>query len=240
MKHFELSGTIREVGNKAVIKAFRKQGLVPCNLYGLGLKNVLFTVSDRDLQGLLCTPESFIVDLNLSDGKKYLAIVHELQFHPVKDNCLHVDFLAVDDKKPITINVPLVFQGHPVGVQKGGKFFKLARELRISAQLEDLPDNLVIDINKLDIEKKLTAGDLSYDKVTILTWLNLLAKWLLMPQGLKLLKRLQKGPMLLLPKLLKALLLLLKITLTRKNKIEYGIPGSRIRQHWSRIRFYQA
>ena len=172
MKHFELSGTIREVGNKAVIKAFRKQGLVPCNLYGLGLKNVLFTVSDRDLQGLLCTPESFIVDLNLSDGKKYLAIVHELQFHPVKDNCLHVDFLAVDDKKPITINVPLVFQGHPVGVQKGGKFFKLARELRISAQLEDLPDNLVIDINKLDIEKKLTAGDLSYDKVTILTSKN--------------------------------------------------------------------
>ncbi|MCI5720350.1 MAG: 50S ribosomal protein L25 [Bacteroidales bacterium] len=172
MKHFELSGTIREVGNKAVIKAFRKQGLVPCNLYGLGLKNVLFTVSDRDLQGLLCTPESFIVDLNLSDGKKYLAIVHELQFHPVKDNCLHVDFLAVDDKKPITINVPLVFQGHPVGVQKGGKFFKLARELRISALLEDLPDNLVIDINKLDIEKKLTAGDLSYDKVTILTSKN--------------------------------------------------------------------
>lgn len=83
-----------------------------------------------------------------------------------------MDFLAVDDKKPITINVPLVFQGHPVGVQKGGKFFKLARELRISAQLEDLPDNLVIDINKLDIEKKLTAGDLSYDKVTILTSKN--------------------------------------------------------------------
>ncbi len=172
MKHFELSGTVREVGNKAVIKAFRRQGLVPCNLYGLGLKNVLFTVSDRELQGLLCTPESFIVDLNLSDGKKYLAIVHELQFHPVKDNCLHVDFLAVDDKKPITINVPLVFQGHPIGVQKGGKFFKLARELRISALMEDLPDNLVIDINKLDIEKKLTAGDLSYDKVTILTSKN--------------------------------------------------------------------
>ncbi|MDD7456496.1 MAG: 50S ribosomal protein L25 [Bacteroidales bacterium] len=172
MKHFELSGTIREVGNKAVIKAFRRQGLVPCNLYGLGLKNVLFTVSDRDLQGLLCTPESFIVDLNLSDGKKYLAIIHELQFHPVKDNCLHVDFLAVNDKKPIAINVPLIFQGHPIGVQKGGKFFKLARELRISALMEDLPDNLVIDINKLDIEKKLTAGDLSYDKVTILASKN--------------------------------------------------------------------
>jgi large subunit ribosomal protein L25 len=172
MKHFELNGTIREAGNKAVIKAFRKQGLVPCNLYGLGLKNVLFTVTDRDLQGLLCTPESFIVDLNLSDGKKYLAIVHELQFHPVKDNCLHVDFLAVDDKKPIAINVPLIFQGHPIGVQKGGKFFKQARELRISALLEDLPDNLVVDINKLDIEKKMIAGDLSYDKVTILSSKN--------------------------------------------------------------------
>lgn len=172
MKHFELSGTIREVGNKAVIKAFRRQGLVPCNLYGLGIKNVLFTVSDRDLQGLLCTPESFIVDLNLSDGKKYVAVIHELQFHPVKDNCLHVDFLAVDDSKPISINVPLVFQGHPIGVRKGGKFFKQARELRISALMENLPDNLVINTDHLDIEKKLTVGDLSFDNITILTSKN--------------------------------------------------------------------
>ena len=104
MQHFELKGQIRQVGNKAVIKAFRKEGLVPCNLYGGGMENVLFTVSARDLKGVTDTPKSFIVDLVL-DGKTYPAVLHELQFHPVKDNCLHVDFLAVDEKKPIYIDV---------------------------------------------------------------------------------------------------------------------------------------
>ncbi|MBQ9713093.1 MAG: 50S ribosomal protein L25, partial [Bacteroidales bacterium] len=97
MKHFELKGQIRETGNKAVIKAFRKQGLVPCNLYGLGLKNVLFTVEEKELKGITHTPESFIIDIVLNDGNKYTAVVHELQYHPVKDNCLHVDFLAVNE-----------------------------------------------------------------------------------------------------------------------------------------------
>ena len=144
MKHFELKGQIREAGNKAVVKAFRKQGLVPCNLYGQGLENVLFTVSEKDLKGLTNTPASYIVDLVLSDGKTYNAIIHELQFHPVKDNCLHVDFLLVDGKKPVSINVPLVFTGHPIGVRQGGKFVQNARSLRISAMPDDLPDSLTI------------------------------------------------------------------------------------------------
>ncbi len=83
MKHFELSGAVRQVGNKAVIKAFRKQDLVPCNLYGLGMENVLFTVSAKDLKGLTHTPASYIVDIKLDNGKAYTAVVHELQFHPI-------------------------------------------------------------------------------------------------------------------------------------------------------------
>ncbi|MCR5561647.1 MAG: 50S ribosomal protein L25 [Bacteroidales bacterium] len=169
MQHFELKGQTRKVGNKAVIKAFRKEGLVPCNLYGNGVENILFTVSDKDLQGLLCTPASFIVDLVLDGGKARTAILHELQFHPVKDNCLHVDFLAVDEKKPIAINVPLIISGHAVGVQKGGKFSQRLRALRISALMKDLPDNIGIDISGLDLDKKIVAGDVKLDKVTILT-----------------------------------------------------------------------
>ena len=103
MKHFELNGKIREVGNKAVIKAIRRQGLVPCNLYGQGIENVLFTVSERDLMGITNTPASYIIDIKLDNGQTYMAVVHELQFHPVKDNCLHVDFLAVSEDKPIAI-----------------------------------------------------------------------------------------------------------------------------------------
>ena len=168
MKHFELNGQIRQVGNKAVIKAFRKQGLVPCNLYGAGLENVLFTVNEKDLKGLLYTPASYIVDLNL-DGKVYMAVLHEPQFHPVTDACLHIDFLAVDEKKPVAIEVPLNLFGHPVGVQAGGKFTQLARKVRISALLENLPDQLDVDITPLGLDKRLTVGELKFDGINILS-----------------------------------------------------------------------
>ena len=169
MKHFEINGKVREVGNKAVIKAIRKQGLVPCNLYGQGMENVLFTVNDKDLQGITNTPASFIIDIKLDNGKAYEAVVHELQFHPVKDNCLHVDFLAVSEDKPIAIKVPITVSGHPVGVQKGGKFVLVSRAIRVSALMKDLPDTLNVDVTKLDIEKRIVAGDIKLDNVTVVS-----------------------------------------------------------------------
>ena len=169
MKHFELNGKVREVGNKAVIKAFRKQGLVPCNLYGPGVENVLFTVTERDLLGITHTPASFIIDIKLDNGKAYTAVVHELQYHPVKDNCLHADFLAVTEDKPITIKVPVIVSGHPVGVQRGGKFVLVSREVRISALMKDLPDTLNINVTKLDIEKRIVAGDIKLENVSVVT-----------------------------------------------------------------------
>lgn len=168
MKHFELNGQIREVGNKATLKAFRAEGLVPCNLYGQGVKNVLFTVSAKELDALINTPASYIVDLTLSDGSKYTSVVHELQFHPISDACLHADFLAVTEDKPVAITVPLNITGHAVGVQAGGKFVKLQRELSISALMKDLPDQLDIDITELGIGKRIVAGDLHYDNIQIL------------------------------------------------------------------------
>ena len=131
MKHFEINGKVREVGNKAVIKAIRKQGLVPCNLYGQGMENV--------------------------------------QFHPVKDNCLHVDFLAVSEDKPIAIKVPITVSGHPVGVQKGGKFVLVSRFVKISALMKDLPDNINIDVTPLDIEKRIVAGDIKLEGVSVVS-----------------------------------------------------------------------
>ena len=169
MKHFELNGNIREVGNKAVIKAIRRQGLVPCNLYGQGMENVLFTVSDKDLQGITNTPASYIIDIKLDNGKSYMAVVHERQFHPVKDNCLHADFLAVSEDKPISIKVPIVVSGHPVGVQKGGKFVLVSRAIRISALMKDLPDTLNVDVTKLDIDKRIVAGDIKLDNVAVVS-----------------------------------------------------------------------
>lgn len=169
MKHFVLKGQVREVGNKAVIKEYRKQGLVPCNIYGSGVENILFTVTEKDLKGLTDTPASYIVDLELSNGQKYNAVIHELQYHPIKDNCLHADFLAVNEEKPISIMVPITITGHAVGVRAGGKFYKLVRELKVSALMKDLPDELVINIDKLQIGKRIVAGDLKYENVNVVS-----------------------------------------------------------------------
>ena len=168
MKHFELKGQLRQTGNKATIKAIREQGLVPCNLYGLGMQNILFTVNEKELNALICSPASFIIDLVLGEDK-YTAVVHELQFHPVQDNCPHVDFLAVNEEKPIAINVPLNITGHAAGVQLGGKFVKNVRDLRICALMKDLPDQLDIDITELGIGQNIVAGDLHFENVTILS-----------------------------------------------------------------------
>jgi ribosomal protein L25, Ctc-form len=170
MQHFELKGTTRKVGNKAVIKAFRREGLVPCNLYGLGMENVLFTVNAKELKALTDTPKSFIVDLVLDGAKKaQTAVLHELQWHPVTDACLHVDFLAVNDKKPIAISVPLVIEGHAKGVQQGGKFYQNARSIKVSALMKDLPDEVKVDISGLGLDKRIKAGDIQLKNVAIVS-----------------------------------------------------------------------
>ena len=169
MQHFELKGQTRKVGNKAVIKAFRREGLVPCNLYGLGLENVLFTVNAKELKALTDTPKSYIVDLVLDGAAPQTAILHELQWHPVTDTCLHVDFLAVDEKKPIAISVPLVITGHAKGVQQGGKFYQNVRSLRISAQMKDLPDEITVDITPLGLDKRIKASDIQVKNVAVIS-----------------------------------------------------------------------
>jgi ribosomal protein L25, Ctc-form len=169
MQHFELKGQTRKVGNKAVLKAFRREGLVPCNLYGAGMENILFTVNAKELKALTDTPKSFIVDLVLDGGKAQTAILHELQWHPVSDACLHVDFLAVNEKKPIAISVPLVISGHAKGVQQGGKFYQNARAIRVSALMKDLPDDVTVDISGLGLDKRIKAGDIQLDKVAVVS-----------------------------------------------------------------------
>ncbi len=169
MQHFELKGQIRQVANKAAIKAFRRQGLVPCNLYGLGMENVLFTVDAKALKGATDTPKSFIIDLTMDNGAAYKAVLHEMQWHPITDECLHVDFLAVDENKPIAIDVPIKITGHAAGVQRGGKFYQNLRSVKISALMANLPDDLTVDVTPLQLDKQFKAGDFQVENVTILT-----------------------------------------------------------------------
>ncbi len=168
MQHIELKGQVREAGNKAAVKAIRRAGLVPCNIYGLGIENVLFTIDAQDLKNLTHTPNSYIVDLELGD-KKMFAVLHEVQYHPVSDEALHVDFLAVSEEKPVTIEVPVKVVGHSEGVKMGGKLLVSSRKLRVSAMMNNLPDVLEVDSTHLMIGKQIVAGDLNYEGVTIVS-----------------------------------------------------------------------
>ena len=169
MKHIELKGQVREAGNKAAVKAVRRAGQVPCNIYGLGMENILFTIDAQDLKTITHTPNSYIIDLELNDGKKLYAVLHEVQYHPVTDEALHVDFLAVCEEKPVTIEVPVIVTGHSEGVKMGGKLLVSSRKLRVSAMMNKLPDVLEVDSTHLMIGKQSVAGDLNFDGVTIVS-----------------------------------------------------------------------
>ena len=169
MKHIELKGQLREAGNKAAVKAVRRAGQVPCNIYGNGIENVLFTVDAQDLKTITHTPNSYIVNLELSNGTKMYAVLHEVQYHPVSDEALHVDFIAVGEEKPITIEVPVKVVGHSEGVKMGGKLLVSSRKLRVSAMINNLPDILEVDSTHLMIGKQIVAGDLNYEGVTIVS-----------------------------------------------------------------------
>ena len=169
MKHIELKGQVREAGNKAAVKAIRRAGQVPCNIYGLGMENILFSIDAQDLKTITHTPNSYIVDLKLSDGQSGHAVLHEVQYHPVTDEALHVDFLFVSESKPVTIEVPVKVVGHSEGVKMGGKLLVSSRKLRVSAMMDKLPDVLEVDCTNLMIGKQIVAGDLNFDGVTIVS-----------------------------------------------------------------------
>ena len=169
MQHIELKGQVREAGNKAAVKAVRRAGQVPCNIYGHGIENVLFTIDAQDLKTITHTPNSYIIDLELSNGTKMYAVLHEVQYHPVSDEALHVDFLAVSEEKPVTIEVPVKVVGHSEGVKMGGKLLVSSRKLRVSAMMNMLPDVLEVDSTHLMIGKQIVAGDLNFEGVTIVS-----------------------------------------------------------------------
>ena len=169
MQHIELNGQIREAGNKAAVKAVRRAGQVPCNIYGLGMDNILFTVEAQDLKAITHTPNSYIIDLKLSDGRNGYAVLHEVQYHPVTDEAIHADFLFVSEDKPVTIEVPVKVTGHSEGVKMGGKLLVSSRKLRVNAMMNNLPDVLEVDSTHLMIGKQIVAGDLSYEGVTIVS-----------------------------------------------------------------------
>lgn len=166
MKTFQLVGTPRSEYGKKAAKAFRKENLVPCNLYGLG-ENLTFTVGVEDVRKLVYTPDTLAVELTIADAKK-MAVVKELQFHPVSGALLHIDFLQVDEKKPVTVEIPVKLEGHAEGVKAGGKLSLEMRKLKVNGIYTQIPDRVVVDVTNLGLGKKLAVNDIQVENCRLM------------------------------------------------------------------------
>jgi large subunit ribosomal protein L25 len=165
MKSVEIKGSIREGAGKKIAKKLRKEGLVPCELYG-GEQNLHFAVDAKMFKKFIYTPEVNIVNINV-DGKKYSGVIKDAQFHPVTDDLLHVDFVQVSDDKEISIKIPVVIKGNSIGIKNGGKLRLVKRSLKVKALPKFLPDTLEIDITKLNIGQSIKVKDLNFSNLML-------------------------------------------------------------------------
>lgn len=166
MKTFDIKGTKRECGGKKVAKELRRNGQVPCIVYG-GEKEITFSVPEVDFRGLIYTPNVYLVNLTV-DGETMQAILKDIQFHPISGAILHVDFLQIFPDKPVTIGVPLKIVGHSEGVKAGGKLQVEMRKLNVKGLPANLPDVLEVDITSLGLGQVVKVGSLHYDNLEIL------------------------------------------------------------------------
>lgn len=174
MKTINVKGTARtEIGKKAA-REIRKAGAVPCNLYGeLRGENGLpvaqsFTVTNDELRNLIYSPDIYTVLLNI-DGKECKAVLREIQFHPVKDTILHVDFYEITDTKPIVMEVPIKLTGLAEGVKAGGKLAASVRKLKVKAVHTNIPERLEIDVTQLGLGKTIKVGELHFEGLELVT-----------------------------------------------------------------------
>ncbi len=168
MKQISVSGQKRETVGKKASKQLRKEGLVPCNLYGIGKQSLSFAIAAADLRKVVYTPEVYVVELNIS-GEQHLAVIQELQFHPVSDALLHVDFLEVTAEKPITIGIPVKLNGLAQGVRDGGKINLAVRKLNVKAVYTQIPEVLNIDVTNLQLGKSIKVAHLQFEGLEIVT-----------------------------------------------------------------------
>ena len=170
MKSIDVKGTARNEFGKKGAKALRKQNLIPCNLYGVerdaqGLPVAkAFSVTFEEVRKLVYSPDIFSVNLTIDDTT-VLAVMREIQFHPVKDNILHIDFYQVDPKKPIVMAVPVKLNGLAAGVKAGGKLEQILRRVKAKALYTAIPEKIEIDVTPLTIGKSFKVGDLNVEGI---------------------------------------------------------------------------
>ena len=196
MKTFQLEGTPRETLGKKATKAVRRAGAIPAILYGNapvalpyegklkpgeklveieGNKGVVvtdFLVTIDAVRNLIYTPEVYLVELTLKDSKKVMAIIKDMQFQPVTDAVLHIDFVEIFEEKPIVIDVPVLLTGHAEGVKAGGKLSLEMRKLKVKGLYNNIPEKLEIDITNLGLGKTIQVGALHFDNMELVNAKN--------------------------------------------------------------------
>jgi large subunit ribosomal protein L25 len=159
MKSIELKGTIREAVGKKNNRTLRAGDNVPCVLYG-GKDSMFFSVVEKDLKDIIYTPNVYLIALNI-EGKKFSAKIQDIQYHPVSDKPLHIDFLEVTADKNIIMEVPVRVEGNSIGVKEGGKLIQDIRKLKVKSLVKNLPDEIVIDVTELSLGKSIIVADLT-------------------------------------------------------------------------------
>lgn len=171
MKTFELNGSSRQIAERSseqsrALKSMRKESKVPCVLYG-GEEVVHFQVTTDSLRNLVYSPDIYVVNLTI-DGKAVKAIMKDIQFHPVKDTILHVDFYQISDAKPIVMEVPVKLEGLAEGVKAGGKMALQMRKLRVKALYTSIPERLIVNVSHLGLGKTIKVGELSFEGLELI------------------------------------------------------------------------
>ncbi len=195
MKTFQLSAEPRTDLGKKATKALRAEGKIPAVINGgeivtlpytaalkpgeklveiedgKGIITRDITLTNEAVRKLIYTPDIYAIELDVN-GEKRNAILKDIQFHPVKDNILHIDFLEVNDKKPVVIEVPVQLEGHAEGVKAGGKLQLNMKKLRVRAIYTNVPERLVINVDNLGLGKTIQVGDLKFEGLELINAKN--------------------------------------------------------------------
>lgn len=176
MKKFDLTGKKREALGKKASKALRKEGLIPCNLYGEATENgkpvaLAFASTFKELRKLIYTPHIYVINIDI-DGEVHTAIMREIQFHPVTDAPLHIDFYEVNETKPITIGIPVKLEGLAPGVRNGGRMNMAVRKLDVIAPYQQIPERIEIDVTGMQLGDSIKVGDLNFENLKFATSKN--------------------------------------------------------------------
>ena len=166
MKTVSLSGSRRANVGKKDAAAIRKSGMIPCVIYG-GKEQMQFTVNEIDLKKIVWSPDVYDVHLNI-DGNQHHSIIQEIQFHPVNDKVVHIDFLEIFDNKPIKLKLPVKLNGTPEGVKKGGKLLSNFKKLTVKGLVKHLPEKIELNVEALNIGDGIRIRELKFEGISFL------------------------------------------------------------------------